>query len=282
MASIGDSSAVREDRVLVQHQAALTLIQSRLSEPDIKELRWLDLACGRGQIIAHLGEHFTEEARRLIRFHGYDIDQNYGRETERIALKLGFLQQQLDIGELSHFNRIIESDLNFDFITLTNTVHELSPHSLSRLLLNAVARLSPLGTMFIYDMEQIQPPELGAIPWSRDDVRIIIFEMLDALGSSAYRPQVSRWQHSRVSGWNVQIDRRHIKLDRSEMAVVADSAATKMNARIKELMVRKLRDCKSSLTSLTAHPPETADEQLQKVALLHELWALTRALEAST
>ena len=90
MTSISDSSAVREKRVLAQHQAALTLIQGRIGSPNAQDYAWLDLACGRGQIIAHLEDNLSEVARGKISFYAYDVDQRYGRETRRIASRLGF------------------------------------------------------------------------------------------------------------------------------------------------------------------------------------------------
>ena len=64
MTGIADSSAFRDrERLLSQHQAALTLLQARLSTPGAPQLRWLDLACGRGQIIVSLDD---ELYRKLI------------------------------------------------------------------------------------------------------------------------------------------------------------------------------------------------------------------------
>jgi len=279
MASIADSSAVREPRVLSQHQAALTLLQGRLNQPGPKEVRWLDLACGRGQIISYMADHFNEAARASISFHGFDINQAYERETAATAAKLGFKRQSLDVGRLSHFDRIIDAHLRFDFITMTNTVHELSPSSLSGLLLSAVRRLASNGTLFIYDMEQIDPPELGAIPWRSEEFGAIVLEMLDGLSSPDYRPQVSRWPHSRVTGWNVQIDRQHILLDDAALSAAAEAAANLIDAQIRALVAAKLRDCKAALRNLTENGTETAAEERFKLASLYELWALTRASE---
>ena len=52
MSIIGDSSAVLEfARMLPQHQAAITLLSSLLQNPQVDKFYWLDLACGKGQII---------------------------------------------------------------------------------------------------------------------------------------------------------------------------------------------------------------------------------------
>ena len=72
---IGDSSAVLEfERMLPQHQAAITLLSSLLQNPQVDKFYWLDLACGKGQIISQLNENLTIENRKKIIYHGYDIN----------------------------------------------------------------------------------------------------------------------------------------------------------------------------------------------------------------
>jgi hypothetical protein len=173
---------------------------------------------------------------------------------------------------------VLDEKLRFDFISLTNTVHELTPQSIAQIMLDSVARLKPTGTLFVYDMERIEPPELGAIPWSRDEIRIILFELLDALGATHYRPEVSKWQHSRISGWNLQLDRHHIKLDDDALTTIAAEAVGVTGTKITELMRTRLGACTKALTALTEFDSETADEQADKIRLLHEFWAVTRAL----
>ncbi len=76
MSSIGDSSAeLNIRRVMSQHQAAITVLQFLLVNPAIQEFSWLDLACGKGQIISQLEENIPDETLRgKIVYLGYDID----------------------------------------------------------------------------------------------------------------------------------------------------------------------------------------------------------------
>jgi len=190
MTTIADSSAFRDgERLLPQHHAALTLLQERLSAPGLVRFRWLDLACGRGQIILSLDRNLSPEARAKIQFWAFDLDQTYARETSRIAERVGFGALTTNVGELSTFDDTLPSDTLFDFITLTNAVHEIEPRRLATLFANSIRRLSDTGTLYIYDMERISPLELGAVPWSRDDVRRLVHLMLDSLGISNYRPE---------------------------------------------------------------------------------------------
>ncbi len=277
---MADSIAVKDrDKLLPQHQAALTLLQARLSTPGTDRLPWLDLACGRGQIIMPLDENLSAEARAKIEFWAYDLDQDFARETRKTAERLGFASLEVKVGDLSDFDRILPGGVFFDFITLTNTVHEIEPIRLSNLLVNCVGRLTDTGTLFIYDMERIKPPELGAIPWRRDDIRGMVRCMLDALGASKYHPEIGLWNHRTCNGWNVQLQRQHLNVSRSDAVARVDKAVQETRNEISQLLRRRLSACKGALETLTQCGAETAEEQDDKERLLYEFWALSRALE---
>lgn len=280
MTRIADSSAFKDrERLLPQHQVALTILQARLSDPTVKRLSWLDLACGRGQIVLSLDNNLSPEARRKIAFWAYDLDEHYAKETQRIAESLGFASLQMKVGNLSDFDRILPSSAFFDFITLINTVHEIEPVRLARLLAACLGRLSETGTLFIYDMDRITPPELGALPWSRDDVRRIVRRMLDALGALAYHPEVGLWNHRTCNGWNVHIERQHLGVSRDDASERVDAAIQATGDEVSQLIRRRLSECRASLETLTEYGAETPEEQADKERLLYEFWALSRALE---
>jgi SAM-dependent methyltransferase len=281
--TIADSTAIRNsDRILPQHQAALTLLQGRLSVPNVTRLSWLDLACGRGQIILSLDKNLSTQARTKIDYWAYDLDQDFARETSKTAEALGFNSLDIRVGDLSDFDRILPEGVRFDFITLTNTVHEIEPIRLATLLANCLRRLTATGSLFIYDMERIKPPELGAVPWSRDDIKNVILRMLDGFGATTYRPEVALWNHSTTNGWNVQLERQHLGVSGEDAEARSGQAISNAGAEIKTLLHRKLEACRASLESLTIHGAETAEEQEDKINLLFEFWSISRALERST
>jgi ubiquinone/menaquinone biosynthesis C-methylase UbiE len=283
LSTIADSDAFKDrERLLPQHQAALTLLQARLSAPTVGSLSWLDLACGRGQIILSLDSNLSLEARSKLKFWAYDLDQDYARETTKAAERLGFASLDVTVGDLSDFDRILPSGPLFDFITLTNTVHEIEPVRLATLLVTCLRRLTDTGTLFIYDMDRITPPELGAVPWSRDDVRRIVRRMLGALGAFAYRPEVGLWNHRTCNGWNVQLERQHLGITRDEEAARMNSAIRETRDEVSQLLIQRLSECRASLETLTNYGAETVEEQGDKENLLYEFWALSRALERTS
>jgi hypothetical protein len=66
MDALADSKAFRDnDRVLPQHQAALLLLQKMLADPKVLSVKWLDLACGRGQILIGINDGLPPRLRGL-------------------------------------------------------------------------------------------------------------------------------------------------------------------------------------------------------------------------
>ncbi len=278
MTAIADSNAyLNRERLLAQHQAALTLLQAQLSNPAITSVHWLDLACGRGQVLATLEKNLSEKARGKVHYFGYDVDQTYLRETERHALSLGLASVTAKIGDLQDFGLIVDEKRSFDFITLTNTVHEVRPVALASLLLESLSRLSETGCLFIYDMESIHPPELGAVPWTSAEFEAIISGLLDHLEIPNYLPEVGHWKHSSCEGWNVQVYRSHLGIDSDQLRSRLAASADATHEIILSLLSQKLAACRAALESLTRFGPRTKEEEDLKVQLLYTYWSLSRA-----
>jgi SAM-dependent methyltransferase len=281
MNSIADSSSIyTEERMLSQHQAALAIIQGLVSNPRLAEFNWLDLACGRGQIIAHLDKNLSAAARAKIRYFGYDINNDAIRQAEGRAENLDLKHHGFEIGALAVFSRQFPDELRFDFITLTNTVHEINPTALAKTLYDSLCRLSANGRLFVYDMESLPPLELelGAIPWKQNEVAQVIHTFLHAAGASEYEPGFGQWTHRQVNGWNAQIQRDYIDVTDERLRNLEAEIVSCTEAKVREILEMKFELCRRSLDSLTrrgAEPEEAAEKQ----RLLYDFWALYRALE---
>jgi hypothetical protein len=75
---------------------------------------------------------------------GYQAIAASGRDKTAIAFSR-FIER-----EIGGFVRILPSGILFDFITLTNTVHEIEPIRLATVLVSCVGRLTSMGSLFIY------------------------------------------------------------------------------------------------------------------------------------
>jgi SAM-dependent methyltransferase len=268
-----------ENRLLPQHQAALTVIQGLVDDPNVTELRWLDLACGRGQMIASLDDILSAKARAKIIYYAYDIQADFLVQAERKGNSLGLKQVHCEVGSLSTFSSRYPPELHFDFITLTNTIHEVTPTLLAELLFDCVARLASNGCLFVYDMERLPSPELGAIPWKRGEISEIINTLSESIGAGNYQPEVGQWHHKTCNGWNLQIRRVHFGIGLEGLNGKRQEVTDATGRRIRQLLNRKKEECRISLESITTYRPETEEEDAQKTELLYNFWALTRATE---
>lgn len=279
MSSIADSDAfLNPERMLAQHQAALLILQGILADTKIHELHWLDLASGRGQIIANLDKNISDTLRKKIRYCGYDIDNEHSRSAARLAAKMGLASSEFVIGELSRVSSQLPPQHTYDFITLTNTIHEINPHRLAEILLCCIERLAPTGRLYIYDMDRLPTPELGAVLWQASEIRSILSALVQSLGCSGYEPPVGQWKHKECNGWNAQIWREHLvfadPIEAKRGEIVAATAAW-----VKKLLERKLKQTRQALESLTLFGAETGDEANAKEEFLYDFWALMRAME---
>lgn len=274
---IADSAAVLlRGRVLAQHQSALVLVRERTQNPDVKKLKWLDLACGRGQILVNVENVIPEKRRQKIDYLGFDVSLEHARDTEKRACSL-FSNGRVKICELACFENFLDDGESFDFITLTNTVHEISPEDLARTIVAALCRAKPDGCVFLYDMETLPTFELGAIPWSGEEVESIIHQILTAAGVPAEAlPDVAIWPHKSCQCWNLQVHRNHfaeVDLVKKREAMIAIATRS-----IRSLLEEKLLATSTALDSAARFGSETTDEEREILRLLYDYWAISRAL----
>lgn len=279
MSIIGDSSAVLEfERMLPQHQAAITLLSSILQNPQVDKFYWLDLACGKGQIISQLNENLTSDNRKKIIYHGYDIDVSYSKIVMQMADKLDFMDFDVHIGDLSLFNDILPRDIMFDFVTCTNVTHEIHPQKFFEIIIGALKRLNEDGQLFLYDMESLTNPELGALPLKANDIKCLIEVIFRSAGSD-FKASPSTWAHKTCKGWSIVINRKHLGIENKEFERCNNVIIENLHNEIQAMLARKLNECKRVLEIYTTYGTETGDDEGQKISALYEFWALNKAME---
>lgn len=279
MPVIGDSSAVLEfEKMLPQHQAAITLLNTVLQNPQINKVDWLDLACGKGQIISQLNENLTLENRKKIIYHGYDINVDYSKIVNQMADKLNFMDYAMYIGDLSLFDNILPKDAMFDFITCTNVTHEIHPQKFFEIILGAIKKLNTYGQLFLYDMESLSNPELGALPLKASDIKGLIETVFRASGSG-FTVSPSTWSHRTCKGWSLVINRNYLSISNEQFEDCTSKIISALRDEIQIILSNKLSECKRVLDIFTSYGTETSDEEEQKMAALYEFWSLHKALE---
>jgi len=282
MSSIADSNAILDnERQLGQHQAVITLLQGILADPGLANFYWLDLACGKGQIINHLDLNLPAESRLKLSYFGYDLKSDYAKIAERRASSLGLKYFKFEIGDLLNFPKIFKSEIKFDLITITNTVHEMDPNTLASVFFYSLQRLKDKGELFIYDMNSLESPELGAITWEESEMKEIFTHFLKLFDQKNSPPVCGTWRHSSCKGWNVRINRAFYKFNGNVLDDPKEAEKIIANAgdKILEVIKRKLELVRAALDSLTICGAESINERSEIQTKLFEFWSLSRSLE---
>lgn len=280
MGSIADSDAVLLKRVLPQHQTAITLLGQLLAAPGTAPIAWLDLACGKGQILAQLDDNIRElELRGRISYVGFDIDNEISRLAEKIASGLKFQAVEVKTGEMEDFAKLFPAERKFSFVSFTNTVHELRPQIIASLILDIILRLEAKGILYVYDMEMLPTPELGAVPWDGDDIKKVLTTIFEELGCRKPPLIVQPWGHSSCSAWSVNLNREHLQVTDKVIVEKAEVVANKAAGVIADVLRQKLKTVSDGLESLTKFVPENEEEMKEKTKLLYDFWSLERAIK---
>ncbi len=280
MVLIHDSDAfLNSDRLLSQHQAAISLLQGKLDRPGLTDFKWLDLSCGKGQIIANLEQNIGDVERSKIVYSGYDIIEEHLSITLKKAETLNFKSADGKVGDISDFPNLFPIDDKYDFITLTNSIHEFSPLLIPNILIECTIRLSSTGILFIYDMETLPSLELGAITWTREEIHELLKSFIKNLEILNYTPTPGRWTHSANYGWSIQIIREYINVNNEELIQRKDKAIELIMNDVISILQRKLDECEMTLESITKHGAETEEEEKLKQKLLYDFWSLNRIKE---
>lgn len=279
MNSIADSSAVSlPQKMLTQHHTAIAFLSRTLPDhPKTDGFDWLDLACGRGQIVNNLEETITDaEMRARIRYWGYDISNDHMRDAEKVAKTMGFGAITTIIGSLSDFPKLVKADQKYSFITFTNAVHELPPVLFGSLLLELILRMKKNATLYIFDMETLPELELGAVTWEINDVRALLAFIYEKLGAKTAPPMVQFSRHSSCTAWTVNFEREKLDVNGELFEKQLPELFTPTTEFIQNMFLKKLERNMEELEALTQYGGETAEEQKRKIKLLFDFWSMSR------
>lgn len=276
--ALRDSDAVyNAQQIFSQHHAIVTIVQGRLDDPELKEFRWLDIACGQGQVLAQIDSNIGTRGRSKIHYFAFDIEnkhlQHATHQAERAKVRC-----TAQIGNSHDLAKFYPPDKPFDLITCTNAFHELPPQVLPSVLAEAVIRLADNGSLFLYDMENLKDAEFGSLTWQRFEIESICKAMCDAFEIPEYRPEPGQWKHKSVSAWNLHIQRRLLKVDGDHLKRRKDAAIAATAKCVKGLLERRMKETEQALESLTTTRTETPDDEKAKMEYLSEFWSLHRAM----
>lgn len=182
---------------------------------------------------------------------------------------------------MEQFPTLHTPDFKYDFITFTNTAHEIDFRSLPLVLIEGLLRLNQTGCLFVYDMEKLpnKKLELGAITWSREEIQELVEVILKELGVKNPQFSTGRWKHSTVYGWNIQLHREYLGLNDDLINNSKVKAIEKSTVKLIELIQRKYDSTKSALDAIAKYGAGSQEEADQLTSYLYDFYSLSRALE---
>lgn len=275
------ANSVSSKRVFAQHQALLTLLKDKCSGPSVREYSWLDLCCGKGQAINAIAENLPQDLRQKIHYIGFDASITALQDTKRIANSAGFKSCEESVGELQNFSRVITGREKFDLICLINAVHEISAVRFSGIIFDSLLRLTEKGILYMFDMEEIMPFELGAVPWLKFEIEEIFHEILKFFNVQNYTIPASRWQYSSTAAWDIILHREHFPSD-EEITGKRDDFIQTMGVFLRQKLEKKREIANTSLSSSLdsdASILTTSNETSHIYTKLNEFWSYERAIK---
>lgn len=273
---IGDSYALLSAAIRSQHQAALSLLVEDLDNTS-GNFVWLDFACGLGQIINQLETNVPDPDRRTrLQYVFFDAKDDYIQEVEKKAGALNLNSFHAELGVVSNAKRILEHRGPFQFISFTNTIHELDPIIVGEILVQLLSMLTDSGRLYVYDVSKLPDEclELGAVPWEDFEVKELIESIHRQFGQNAC-PMVQGWTHGTTQGWSVSLKKTHfderVRTGSEEVFV----ATREIAGRIFE---EKRKRFAATLRAFMKEGTETMEDRVILQDSLYRYWAIDQAL----
>jgi len=273
--TIADSDSIQIDTILVPHSNAISLLTHLLNNKKEGNVSWLDLACGKGQILNQLGDNLDKYYRGKIDLHLVDLNNESLRCATDVAHKLGLNSIDDHVSDICKYCTEALPENTLDFITFINTFHEIKPSELASVIISCLCALKDDGVFYLFDQEELTEKELGAVTWSSVEVSTIINDFFKEceLDCCVY---ANKWNHKAISSWSIQVQKINIKNEKNSVLKEKQEFLADL---IKATLQSKTDINKKALLTLTRFGGSTDNESENKIQNLFDYWALNQAME---
>lgn len=197
VSDIAERSSFRED-------VAMNLVKEAILRDTPRRVNVLDACCGLGSWIKLAPSSLGKQALNLV-YVGVDNSAESVRLLENVSRTFSshvasfkcYVRDLLDIDDLP--------GRPFDLIFLHNTLHELCPSIIGRMLAIFAKLLQPQrGILSIVDMEKLPPnePEANAVTWSAAEIQQILSVAGFEAVHSTHQKKVAVYHVYAMSGRN--------------------------------------------------------------------------------
>ena len=180
---------------------------SWLLEPELADLRWLDLCCGNGDVLEPFAGRIAPEDIPRVFYEGFDLEARFSLGCKRRLSSLG-IRGDAWHGGFSKLGERLGDDPKFSKIrcvSIINALHEVPSSEIATLLLNAIRLCASNGFVFISDIEALDhaSPEPWSMPWGRQDAQ----KLMDVITQALRLTQQPNVMSDGDGGWYVIIDK---------------------------------------------------------------------------
>lgn len=264
---------------LEQHETACDLVKEIAIRDEDNDILWLDIACGKGQILTTLLSECSQSILSRIIYCAFDECKNYVKETKINASSIGIGDHCIEICTISEFIKsFAQQDRrnecnNISISTAINMLHEISPKIIPDLIMCILDQLKFGGLLFLYDNEELLEPEDNAITFRLKEIEDI-FNIIEevAISSSSYEeePGFPSWG---VVAYNQTWSCRDTLKERRRLL------KEDMNNKIRELLYVKLGERIAFLQQKEELNPQNQAEMDARNNCLYHVDCLKQMLE---
>lgn len=178
-------------------------------------IKWLDLCCGNGNILAQIDKTIREKVSK-VEYYGFDIDKGNVDECKKIIFskKLDQRLAKVKVDVVNLDSSPIPGDGDYDIITLLNVMHEINPFNIFPLLRKALDRCQKDGVVVIVDMIDLPHLEWGAVTWSTEHLKAVISYLTKDENITSLDEKISLLIFERkVDIYCLKLEKKHVNED---------------------------------------------------------------------
>ncbi len=251
-----------------------------------RSIKWLDLCCGKGNILNHIKPTLGTSCSRVI-YNGLDIDITHIEACRNIVVEHALdncLKKPIDLS-VQDLAKPFELKDKFDIVTILNVLHEIPPYDIYKLLKNAFKVCNYNGSVLIIDMCKLPHLEWKAITWNKDLLSELLTPILNKDNEMITTLHEIAIYRRKVEIFSAKLQKRRIDSDFFKKQW-NKSRITKYNRYVTSCLIKKRKELSNGIANIykdtrvaqKIDSKKNTSYNQQLKALLWEHWTVTEAL----
>ncbi len=193
-----------------RHTPALTdefafFLSQQIARSDKKQVTWLDVGCGRGQLLKEACRSLRMDQRCRVAYTGYDCTLDFVEDCNATIESLRIDNSRARQGEFDGMDALFNAG-PFDVISVVELISDLHLHLVPRLVLN-IFRLCHSSTVLCFsDLRKLTSSSAspGMLPWSEEEINPFVAAIARLLDGPRLPPTAFVQVHK--NAWSLTLD----------------------------------------------------------------------------